>query len=101
MFIYNITIKVENAVHREWLEWMQQTHIPHILGSGKFTHHRLLRLREIEEQEGPTYALQLFAESKALYNAFIALHLPEMQQLQMARWGTKMLSFSTLMEIVH
>lgn len=101
MYIYNITIKVDQGIHEPWLEWMGQIHIPAILETGKFTGHQLLRIREIDDQEGPTYALQLFADSKASYNAFVAVHLEAMQARQNREWGAKMLCFSTLMEIVH
>jgi len=101
MFIYNITIKVDPQIHQQWLGWMNKEHIPFILGTGKFTRHQLLRLREVDDSDGPTYALQLFADSKADYNAFKTLHEASANQAQRAAWGSKMLSFSTLMEIVH
>ena len=101
MFIYNITIKVDPVIHQAWLAWMNDQHIPFILSTGKFTGHQLLRLREVDDSDGPTYALQLFADSKADYNAFKALHEGAVSQAQKAAWGAKMLSFSTLMEIVH
>ncbi|NDG46386.1 MAG: DUF4286 family protein [Flavobacteriia bacterium] len=28
MFIYNVTAHVEPSVEKEWLEWMEQEHIP-------------------------------------------------------------------------
>jgi len=101
MFIYNITIKVATDIHQQWLDWMSEVHIPAILKTGKFTRHQLLRLREVDESDGPTYALQLFAESKADYNAFKAVHEATFSKQQRTSWGEKMLSFSTLMEIVH
>ncbi|GAB3354394.1 hypothetical protein GCM10027566_15570 [Arachidicoccus ginsenosidivorans] len=101
MYIYNITIKVATEIHDSWLEWMHEVHIPAILKTGKFTNHQLLRLREVDESDGPTYALQLFAESKADYNAFKVVHEATFSKQQKASWGEKMLSFSTLMEIVH
>ena len=101
MFIYNITIKVENSIHQRWLSWMSEQHIPFIMSSGKFTDHQLLRLREVDESDGPTYALQLFAESKADYNAFKAVYEADCLKKQRAAWDAKMLCFSTLMERVH
>ncbi|SEA61378.1 protein of unknown function [Arachidicoccus rhizosphaerae] len=101
MFIYNITIKIAPEIHQQWLAWMGDEHITAMLATGKFTRHQLLRLREVDDSDGPTYALQLFAESKADYNAFKTVHEAAFLQTQRATWGEKMLSFSTLMEIVH
>lgn len=101
MFIYNITIKVDPEIHQQWLAWISNEHIPYILNTGKFTRHQLLRLREVDDSDGPTYALQFFADSKADYNAFKALHEGAVNQAAIGVWGAKMLSFSTLMEIVH
>ena len=101
MFIYNITIKVESNIHQEWLAWMDQVYTPAMMDTGKFERHQLLRLREIDDSDGPTYALQLFLESKAGYNAYKAIHEAKINRLQHDAWGDKMLCFSTLMEIVH
>lgn len=101
MYIYNITIKIDPSIHEDWLKWIPQSYIPFIEGTGKITRHQLLRLREIDDSEGPTYALQLFFDSKAQYNAFISRYSKELESRRMAAWGEKMLSFATLMEIVH
>ena len=66
-----------------------------------FSKDLLLRLKDIEEEDGPTYALQLFADSKAQYNRFMELYYKKMMQSQKERWGNDMLFFATLMEIVH
>ncbi|MBT6440423.1 MAG: DUF4286 family protein, partial [Flavobacteriales bacterium] len=26
MIIYNVTVKINNEVHDEWLQWMKETH---------------------------------------------------------------------------
>lgn len=101
MFIYNITIKVDLQIHDLWRVWLDTTHIPFIMETGKFTRHQLLRLREVDDSDGPTYALQLFTESKADFNAYKALHEGAVRQAEQAAWAGKMLCFSTLMEIVH
>lgn len=101
MYIYNMTIKVDPEIHQRWLFWVNAEYVPLILNTGKFTRHQLLRLREVDDSDGPTYALQLFADSKADYNAFKALHEAAVHQAEQAAWGSKMLCFSTLMEIVH
>ena len=36
MFIYNITIKVDNRYADEWIQWQKEIHIPEIMGTGLF-----------------------------------------------------------------
>ncbi|HEY0298027.1 MAG TPA: DUF4286 family protein [Arachidicoccus sp.] len=101
MYLYNITIKVDWSIHDDWLRWMNEEHIAQILSYNNFHRYSLYKILNIDESDGPTYALQLFAESKALYNSFIEIHLHSINQIQKEHWGSKMLSFSTLMEIVY
>ena len=37
MYIYNVTINVENAIHLQWLDWMKNSHIPAMLATNKFS----------------------------------------------------------------
>lgn len=101
MYLYNITIKIDSSAHKDWLHWMKTEYLPKIRSYHTFHDHKLYRILHIDDIDGPTYALQLFAESKALYNRFIEFYEAEMQRMQQQRWGAQMLSFATLMEIVH
>ena len=37
MYIYNVTLNVDESIHDEWLQWMSDIHIPEVLRTGKFT----------------------------------------------------------------
>ncbi|MDG1269932.1 MAG: DUF4286 family protein, partial [Ulvibacter sp.] len=37
MYIYNVTINVENDIHQKWLDWMKTSHIPAMLATNKFS----------------------------------------------------------------
>ena len=101
MFLYNVTIKIDWGIHDEWLAWMQNIHIPEILGTGCFSSHKLLRLLEVEEEDGPTYAVQYLAESKALYNRYIVQYQATHNIETARKWGSKFISFNTLMQVVN
>jgi hypothetical protein len=101
MIIYNVTVKLEAAIHPAWLQWMQETHIPEVVGTGCFTHATLLRLLEVDESEGPTYAIQYHAESKALYNRYIDKYAAAMRQQGFARWGNRFIAFRSVMQVVN
>lgn len=101
MIIYNVTIKVADAIAKEWLSWMQTVHIPDVVNTGCFTHAVVLRLLEVDDTEGPTYAIQYHAESKALYNKYIEQYGPEMRQKVFDKWGDQFIAFRSVMQVVN
>jgi Domain of unknown function (DUF4286) len=100
MFIYNVTTKVAHNIHTDWLYWMKNEHIPAVMASNCFTSFSFVRLLEIEEDEGPTYAIQYHIESKADYNRYIELHAPALRQETITRWGNQIMAFRSLMQHV-
>ena len=101
MIIYNVTIKVHHSIKDAWLQWLQQEHIPDIIQTGCFTHATILRLLEVDDSEGPTYAVQYFAESKGLYNNYIESHAAAMRQKGFDKWGDGFFAFRSVMQVVN
>jgi Domain of unknown function (DUF4286) len=99
--IYNITIQVNWIIHEEWLPWMQEVHIPEVMSTGMFTHFRILRLLEIDETEGPTYAIQYFASHREKYDYYIENHAAALREKTFAKWSDQFHAFRTLMEVVN
>lgn len=101
MIVYNVTIKITNAIHADWLKWLKEEHIPEVIQSGCFTHAVILRLMETDETEGPTYAVQYFAESRGLYNNYIENHAGIMRQKSFNKWGDQFIAFRSVMQVVN
>ncbi len=101
MIIYNVTTKVKHTIQEAWLQWMNQEHIPEMIATGCFNKAIVLRLLEIDEEEGPTYAVQYFAESKAIYNQYIEKHAVRMRQHTMSKWGDGFIAFRSVMQVVN
>ncbi len=101
MIIYNITIQVNWTIHNEWLPWMQEVHIPEVMGTGMFTHHRMLRLLEVDETDGPTYAIQYFASQREKYDYYIEHYAAALREKTFAMWSDQFHAFRTLMEVVN
>jgi hypothetical protein len=101
MFIYNITTKVTWAIHDEWIEWMKEIHTLEVVNTGCFANVTILRLLDIDEDEGPTYAVQYLAESKALYNRYIEKYAPTFRQELFDKWGDNFIAFRSLMQVVN
>jgi hypothetical protein len=100
MIIYNVTIKVEASIAADWLMWMKQEHIPDVMGTGCFSSFKIVRLLEIDDSEGPTYAIQYYAESKDNYNRYIQTHAVKLRDKSFARWGERFMAFRSVMQEV-
>ncbi|MEI6087668.1 MAG: DUF4286 family protein [Bacteroidota bacterium] len=101
MFIYNVTTKIEPTIHEAWVEWMKEIHIPEIMNSGCFTQFQFVRLLELDDIEGPTYAVQYRSESKAAYNLYLEKFATKLRNDVYTKWGNKVISFRSLMQVVH
>lgn len=101
MVIYNVTTNVSWAVHDAWLQWMQQKHIPQVLQTGCFSESKILRLLEIDEKEGPTYAIQYHAPTIEDYRNYIEQYAVSFRQEIHERWGDRIISFRSVMEVLH
>ncbi len=101
MIIYNVTIKLEEAIHEPWLNWMKSEHIPDVINTGCFTKATMLRLLEIDDSDGPTYAIQYFADSKEHYDRYIEKFSTAMRQKLAARFGNGFVAFRSVMQAVN
>ena len=101
MIVYNVTMKVDWSIAEDWLQWMQDVYIPEIIGTGYFEKHQFVRLLDVDETEGPTYAVQYYSVSVDRYNNYIKKYAPTFSRQLSNQWGDKCLAFSTLMQVVN
>ena len=101
MIIYNVTIKVDQAIAANWLAWLKEEHIPDIINTGCFTHAGILRLLEVDDKEGPTYVVQYHAASNILYDQYIEKFSESMRKKGTNKWGNQFIAFRTVMQVVH
>ena len=100
MYIYNVTTKVHTTIQNEWLQWLQEEHIPEIIKTGCFTSTSILQLLETDDTEGPTFAVQFKADSKGLYNQYMEKFAGIMRQRSFDKWGDKVIAFRSLMQVI-
>jgi hypothetical protein len=101
MIIYNVTIKITWAIHNDWLQWMQQTHIPQVLATGCFVKNVFAQLLDIEEDEGPTYTSQYYANTYQDYEQYIDKYSNVLKQDGIDKWGNQFIAFRTVMQVVN
>jgi hypothetical protein len=100
MIIYNVTIKITDAIHSEWMQWLKEEHIPEVINTGCFTHANILRLLELDDADGPTYAIQYHAESKAMYNLYEERFADAMRKKSFEKWGNNFIAFRSVMHMI-
>lgn len=100
MIIYNVTIKVDWAIAEDWLQWMQVSFIPEMLETGCFEKHQLVRILQVDESEGPTYAIQYYAPSLTKYDYYLQHYAGDFRKQVTDKWGEKYIDFRTLMQVV-
>jgi hypothetical protein len=100
VIIYNVTTKVAWPVSEAWVQWMQDVHIPEILGTGCFTNHQFAKLLEVDEEDGPTYTVQYHATSIEQYQEDVKQYSQIFRQEVLKKWSDKIVAFRSLMEVV-
>ncbi len=100
MYLYNVTINIDQDVHDQWLNWMTQQHIPEMLATGKFSSAKLCRVMIEEEMGGTTYAVQYTTDSKETLEKYYQENAPQLRAKSKAFEG-KFVAFRTELEIVN
>ena len=100
MILYNVTINIEPDVHEEWLSWMQEAYVPHLLSSGLILENKVLRLLYEVENAGITYAFQYFLENIDDCQTLEAEFINPIQKQLIKRYSNKFVDFTTLLEVV-
>jgi hypothetical protein len=99
MLLYNVTLIIEESAAAEWLQWMNEIHIPEVMATGKFVSNRLLKVLD-SPNEGVTYCAQYVAESMEDYQAYQTDFAPALQADLQAKFENRFVAFRTLMEFI-
>ena len=100
MILYNVTVKVENAIADEWEQWMREVHIPDVMMTNLFIEFRLMRLLLDDEDDGITFAVQYLCRDMGKFKEYNEKHAKKLQEEHAARYSGRYVAFRTLMEMV-
>ena len=100
MYIYNVTINIEESVHDTWLQWMQTKHIPDMMATQKFTDAKLTRVLVEEEMGGITYSVQYTTKDKATLKLYYKEDAARLRQESNTLFEGKFVAFRTELEII-
>ena len=99
MYIYNVTINIDESIHRDWLNWMKTEHIPAMLKTGKFSNALMTRVEVDEEMGGITYSVQYRTDSKETLNRYYKEDADEMRA-QSKSFEGKFVAFRTELQVI-
>ena len=100
MYIYNVTTNIEASIHDDWLKWMQETHIPDVLATGKFLNAKMSKVLVEEDMGGITYSVQFTTTDKKILQEYYRDDAPRLRQEAQTLFAGKFVSFRTELEIV-
>lgn len=100
MYIYNVTTNIEESVHDEWLKWMNETHIPDVLATGKFINAKMCEVLIEEDMGGLTYSVQFTTTNKETLERYYAEDAPRLREDAGKLFAGKFVSFRTELKIV-
>jgi hypothetical protein len=101
MYLYNVTINVEDDIHDDWMSWMKTEHIAGVMATGCFVANRMLKVLSEIENNGTTYSVQYYFNRMEDYNRYREKFAPALQQDGIRRFDGKFVAFRTVLEIVE
>ena len=101
MYIYNVTINIEESVHDQWLKWMHKKHIPDMIATGKFIKALMSKVMVNEEMGGLTYSIQFTTESKEMLEKYYLEDADRLRSETIRLFSNKFVAFRTELEIIH
>lgn len=99
MYIYNVTVNIDAAVHDEWLKYMKEQHIPDVMETGCFIENRIVKVMNVDDV-GHTYSFQYTFNTMDDMERYQKEHAPRLQAEVKSKYADKFAAFRTLLEII-
>ncbi|MBA6156222.1 DUF4286 family protein [Tenacibaculum sp. S7007] len=100
MYIYNVTVNIDQSIHAEWLTWIE-SHIPEVLATGRFLSAKMTQVLVEEEMGGVTYSIQYTAKTREDLDNYYKYDAEKLRTDGMKKFADKMLAFRTELKIVN
>lgn len=100
MYIYNVTMNIEESIQAQWLSWMKEVHIPEMLESGKFTKALMTKVLVEEDMGGITYSIQYTTDTKETLQKYYEEDADRMRNKVMELFAGKFVAFRTELAII-
>jgi len=99
MYIYNVTINIDETIQAEWLVWIE-SHVEKILATGCFLSAKMTQVLVEEEMGGVTYSIQFTTSSREELDEYYKTYADDIRKESHQKFGNKMLAFRTELKLV-
>ena len=100
MYIYNVTINIDDSVHAEWLVWIQE-HIQKVLATGHFLSAKMTQVLIEEEMGGHTYSIQYTANTREDLDNYYKFDADKLRSDGMKKFANKFVAFRTELKVIN
>ncbi len=100
MYIYNVTVNVDESIHAEWLTWIE-SHIPEVLATGRFLSAKMTQVLVEEEMGGITYSIQYTAKTREDLDNYYKYDAEKLRNDGLTRFKGKSLAFRTELKVIN
>ncbi len=100
MYIYNVTVNIEKDVEGHFVLWMQQTHLPDMLQTRKFTEAKMTQVQIEEDMGGSTYSIQYTCKSKEILEEYYTEFADKMRGDMDKNFAGKYVAFRTELDVI-
>ena len=96
MIIYQVKIKIEEEVEKEWLHWMKTAHVPDVLATGVVLSAQVLR----SEDQERTYYFNYHFSSKQQYQIYHEKFGPKLKADTQQLYGGRFQASRQILEMI-
>lgn len=98
MLLYNVTSQIVPGYEKQWLDWLQKSHIPAMLNTECFSEAMILKVHA--ESDYIAYAVQYTAISKGTLNRYHQNFASGFEQYTAEMFGENVLQIATTLELI-
>jgi len=99
MLLYNETIILEDTAEKEWLQFMEEQHLPDMMETDLVVSNRTLRVID-SPNEGATYCVQYIFENMIKYEQFLEKNASAIHNRLNEKFKNRFVAYRTLMEFL-
>ncbi len=98
MIIYSVTVSIDQLIQDDWLQWMQEKHIPDVMATGYFQEFAMQEIIDPQPQAGSlTFNIQYLCEDMEAYLAYQQHAAPTLQKEHAEKYKDRFVAFRTLL----
>ncbi|MGC3977632.1 MAG: DUF4286 family protein [Paludibacteraceae bacterium] len=101
MLIYNTTYVVENTEIALWMKWIEETHVPFMRKTGKFSAPQITKILYPETSNSTSFSVQFKTKDLETLGIWSELYAETLQEEIVKKFGKDVLPFSTVMEVME